>query len=309
MFKSIQDSEGYHIKAVADLTGLSTHAIRKWEERYQLFSPARGPNRYRLYNEEDIQLLMYLQWQISKGQTIGQLASLGAPHLREAMNHSPIDVHSLEPGSQANALTLILAARQLDHQTIESTIHSIVHKLGLEEALHLVLFPVLRILGDMWHQGHLCISGEHLVTHSIRRHLATALRNSNNVNCPVAIIACAPDNFHEIGAMTAAFLLQNNGWNAVYLGVNSDIDVIRLACERRQGKLVLLSIVLEPTEKDFFQMVKQIKNKLLSVCPVLIGGRGAFSFSSYLEEQGIPYIEHFHQLLTLKPLDVHMSLT
>ena len=301
MFKSIQDSEGYHIKAVADLTGLSTHAIRKWEERYQLLRPARGSNHYRLYNEQDIQLLMYLQWQISKGQTIGQLASLGAPHLREAMNHSPIDLHSLAPETQPTALTLITAARQLDHRTIESTIHSIVHKLGLEDALHLALFPALRMLGDMWHQGHLCISGEHLVTHSIRRHLATALRNSNNVKCPVAIIACAPDNFHEIGAMTAAFLLQKNGWNAVYLGVNSDIDVIRLACERRQGKLIILSIVLERSENDFSHMVKHIKEKLLGLCPVMIGGRGASNFSSLLEEQGIAYIESIHQLRNLEP--------
>ncbi len=301
MSKVIQDPLGYRIKAVADLTGLSTHVIRKWEERYRLLKPVRGQNGYRLYFEDDIQMLMYLHWQISKGQTIGQLAELGKTHLRKAMNEGPIEIPSLPPEFQPSAVTLIAAARCLDRSTTESSIHTLVNQLGLKEALYRVLFPILRTIGDLWHQGQLSTTGEHLVTQAIRQQLASALRNSNNPNNPSIIIACAPENFHEIGAMTAALLLQNNGWNPVYLGVNSDIDLVRLACTRRQAKLVILSTVLERPEKEFVRMLKRIKKKLLLHCPVIIGGRGASRFSSLLKEHGITYVEHFHQLQSLKP--------
>ena len=67
----------YRIKTVASMTGLSTHAIRKWEERYHLVHPQRGPNGYRTFTEDDVQFLLYLKSQLTNGETIGQLAESG----------------------------------------------------------------------------------------------------------------------------------------------------------------------------------------------------------------------------------------
>ncbi len=300
MSNLIEQTEGFRIKTVGQLTGLTTHVIRKWEERYQLLNPARGANGYRLYFEDDLQLLMYIRWQISNGQTIGHLANLGADHLRQAMKQEAIDLHTLPPEFQPSALTIINAARQLDRSTTESSIHALVNQLGVEECLYRILFPVLRTIGDLWHQGQISMTGEHLVTQAIRHHLLRALRQDTNAHGPVAILACAPGNFHEIGAISAALLLKNNGWNPMYLGTNSDLDLLRLACQRRQGKLVILSIVVEQSEKEFIKMVKQIKKKLLNLAPVIIGGRGASHFASQLEEHGIMYIEQLHQLQSWK---------
>ncbi|WP_447970898.1 MerR family transcriptional regulator [Nitrospira sp. M1] len=309
MSSTIQHSPGYRIKTVADLTGLSTHVIRKWEERYLLLTPLREPNGYRRYDEADIQLLLYLQWQISKGQTIGELAHIGRAQLRQTMNEDPIDCSTLSPEFQPSALTIILAARRVDRSTIESAVHTVVNQLGLLDALYHILFPTLRAIEELWHHGQLCMTSEHLVTQTIRYHLANALRKTSHTHNPTAIIACAPHNFHEIGAMTAALLLQNNGWNSVYLGVNSDIDLVRLACERRQGKLVILSTRLEQSEKDMRQLIQHIKKKLLPLCPAIIGGQGAMQFCSLLEEHGIMYIEHIHQLQSLQPFHSPRPLT
>ncbi len=309
MSKLIKEFHSYRIKAVGQLTGLSTHVIRKWEERYQLLAPSRGTNGYRLYSEDDLQLLMYIRWQIDTGQTIGQLANMGLANLQHAMKHSPIEIHSLSAEFQPNALTLISAARQLDQDTAESSIYDLVCQLGLEEALYRVLFPVLRIIGDLWHQGKITMGGEHLVTQTIRHHLASSLRQNHHSNHPTVIVACAPGNFHEIGAMTTVFLLQKHAWAPIYLGVNTDIDLVRLACERRQGKLVILSTVLERPEKEFRLMTKQIEKKLLPLCPVIIGGRGAANYSNFLEEHGITYVEQVQQLQSLKPSNVNLDVT
>jgi len=301
MSSTIQHSSGYRIKTVANITGLSTHVIRKWEERYLLLTPLREPNGYRQYDEDDIQLLLYLQWQISKGHTIGELAHSGRTQLRQAMNEGAIDCPSLPPEFQPSALTILLAARRLDRVTTESAIHTLVHQLGLEDALYRILFPTLRTIGELWHQGQICMTSEHLVTQTIRHHIANALRKGSLTKNPTAIIACAPHNFHEIGGMTTSLLLQNNGWNPVYLGVNSDIDLVRLACQRRQGKLVVLSTVLEQSQKEMHQLIRHIKKKLLPLCPTIIGGRGAVKFRALLEEHGIMYVEHVHQLQSLRP--------
>ncbi|GJL56810.1 MAG: HTH-type transcriptional repressor CarH [Nitrospirales bacterium] len=309
MSSTTQHSAGYRIKTVANLTGLSTHVIRKWEERYLLLTPLREPNGYRRYDEDDIQLLLYLQWRISKGQTIGELAYMGRAQLRQTMNAGPIDCPTLPPEFQPSALTIILAARRVDQATIESAVHTIVNQLGLLDALYRILFPTLRAIGELWHQGQLNMTSEHLVTQTIRHHVANALRKNSHTHNPTAVIACAPHNFHEIGAMTTAVLLQNNGWNSVYLGVNTDIDLVRLACERRQGKLIILSTLLEQSEKDMRQLILHIKKKLLPLCPVILGGRGAMPFRALLEEHGIMFVEHVHQLQSLRPFHSPHPLT
>ena len=68
------DSRKYRIKSVASITGLSAHVIRKWEERYKVIHPHQAPNGYRLFTEDDIQLLLYLKSQLDHGESIGQLA-------------------------------------------------------------------------------------------------------------------------------------------------------------------------------------------------------------------------------------------
>ncbi|MCA9499004.1 MAG: MerR family transcriptional regulator [Nitrospira sp.] len=68
------DSRKYRIKSVASITGLSAHVIRKWEERYKVIHPHQAPKGYRLFTEDDIQLLLYLKSQLDHGESIGQLA-------------------------------------------------------------------------------------------------------------------------------------------------------------------------------------------------------------------------------------------
>ena len=69
----------YRIKSVANITGLSTHALRKWEERYDLIYPIRTTNGYRTFSEEDIQLLLFIKTKLKDGESIGQVGSQYLP--------------------------------------------------------------------------------------------------------------------------------------------------------------------------------------------------------------------------------------
>ena len=75
----------FRINQVAKITGLSKEVLRVWEKRYRLLSPERGPNRYRLYSEMDIELLKYLIREMELGQSIGELASLGKDEILARM--------------------------------------------------------------------------------------------------------------------------------------------------------------------------------------------------------------------------------
>ena len=301
MLNDLDTSQGYRIKAVSKFTGLSPHAIRKWEERYQLLTPFRSKNGYRLYFEDDLQFLMYVKSQIGSGRSIGQLFKIGGALIRRQMTDGPVHVFGVPPALHKQAITLIQAARRLDRSITEGTIQNLVDRLGLEVAIQQVFFPVLKTIGDLWHSGQICITGEHMVTQAIRRHLVETLRKRNTHQEATVIIACAPHDFHEIGAMTATLILQNNGWQPVYLGTDTDIDLIRLACKRRMGKLIIISMVREPDQKEVTTLVKGIKNKLAPLCPIIVGGHGACGSIDLIERYGIKYFEDFNRIKQLKP--------
>ena len=301
MFKDFNPSKGYRIKSVAKFTGLSTHTIRKWEERYQLLTPVRSENGYRLYFEDDIQLLMYIHSQIESGRTIGQLGKIGSPQLRHEMRNGPVQIIGLPSAYHGKTMTVIKAARRLDRKLAESSIQDLVDRLGLARAIPQIFFPVLKAIGELWHLGQISITGEHIVSQAIRRHLVETLPKRSVTQGQRVVVACAPQDFHEIGAMAATLILGSNGWQPIYLGTDSSIDMIRIACKRRMAQLIIISMVSEPSKGEFPKVLKQITKKLLPLCPVIVGGQGVSEFKKDIEQSGITYLQEFNQIKKLKP--------
>src|SRR6187401_880800 len=71
----------YRIGTVARLAGLSTHALRVWERRYGVPSPARSDGGARLYSESELERLRLLKRAVDRGHPIGRLVPLGLEEL------------------------------------------------------------------------------------------------------------------------------------------------------------------------------------------------------------------------------------
>ena len=68
------DEPFYTIKVVQARTGIKPVTLRAWERRYDLLTPMRMPNGYRLYSERDIQLLLWVQRKLDSGKSISEVA-------------------------------------------------------------------------------------------------------------------------------------------------------------------------------------------------------------------------------------------
>ena len=195
MFNRNGSQQRYRIKTVATITGLSTHALRKWEERYDLIHPIRSTNGYRIFSEEDIQLLLFIQTKLKDGQSIGQIAQTGSVILREAMQQTPFSLSLIPPPFQQDVENLIQAARQDNSERIQHILDRWIQHLSLQEAMMKIIFPVLQLVGDLWHQGGISISGEHAVSQLVRQYLLTATKPNSSGDKPQSIVACVP---HEL---------------------------------------------------------------------------------------------------------------
>jgi DNA-binding transcriptional MerR regulator len=69
------------IRVATARTGLSAHAVRAWELRYEAVTPHRSERGHRLYTDEDIYRLRLLSSLTEGGRRIGQVAGLGTAKL------------------------------------------------------------------------------------------------------------------------------------------------------------------------------------------------------------------------------------
>lgn len=301
MSNVLEQTPGYRIKTVASVTGLSTHVIRKWEERYHLLNPHRESNSYRVYTEEDIQLLLYVKAQLAQGESIGQLSQAGEQNLKRCMQETSLNLSSIPLDYQNGAEQVIHAARNQDLDVIQHILGNWITHEGLEKTLERILFPLLRLIGELWHQGEISISGEQSVTRVVRQHLVTALRTGNQCGQAQALIACMPGEYHEVAPLTAAFLLQNRGWQVTYLGANVSFEVMQLALRRARPDLMILSCTTEPELKVGQRWVQTLVQQFQPHCPVMVGGPGFSGYGDVWGQYKVRYLKQMREVITLDP--------
>ncbi|MEM1232034.1 MAG: MerR family transcriptional regulator [Pseudomonadota bacterium] len=109
----------YAIGEVAQLTGLSSHNIRKWEERHSAVVPGRTAGGSRRYSSDDVSRLTLLKELVDAGQSIAELAPLDDDGLKQRCA-AALQVDAIPAGERVRvgvlgeSLPTILAA----HRTV-----------------------------------------------------------------------------------------------------------------------------------------------------------------------------------------------
>ena len=291
----------YRIKSVAAITGLSTHVIRKWEERYALIQPIRSDNGYRTFSEEDIQILLFLQTKLQQGETIGQIAQFGTGCLRDALQHIPLNLSLIPPLFHQDTQKLVQAARAYNVNRIQQIIDQWIRDMGLGTAMTTIIFPVLQLIGELWHQGGISISEEHRVSQLVRQYLLTAVRQEPSTDKPRALVACAPGNYHEIAPLTATLFLQQLGWHATHLGPNVSFDMLLMALRRKQTQLMILSCMMKPDKDILATWIQDITEHILPQCSLVVAGPGFFPYIELFKAYGIHYVETIQDIKMFTP--------
>jgi DNA-binding transcriptional MerR regulator/methylmalonyl-CoA mutase cobalamin-binding subunit len=287
----------YRIQHVAKLTGLSKDVIRIWERRFGFISPLRGTNRYRLYTDEDIALLRYLKKETEKGISIGDLAGVGREELLSRIPKSePLIQKNVAPYEEVIE-GLLKSLQPIDSIAFERKLNESIAILPFEEALIRILIPLQYRVGDLWHEGKLEISTEHFVTKLVQQKLFSSMNQlSLSEIGPKVIIGCPPGERHELGAQAIAYTCMVQGCNVHFLGGDVPIDSLASICLQSKASVAILSITIPLSESESNELILQLQQKVMPICPVWVGGRGVLKIKSDFEHHNIVVIEPMSEL-------------
>ena len=288
----------FRIHRVAKLTGLSKDVIRIWERRFGFIRPMRGPNRYRIYTDEDVQLLRYLKQELDKGESIGELAELGRDELFHRLQQSQVAVVDSEPTTYKKLIDeLVNALDPFSRVTFERRLNGAVAVIPFEEALHGILIPLQVRIGELWHAGKVGISIEHFVTNLVQQKLYSAINQLPVAESgPKVIVACPSEEAHEVGAQAAAYRCGLRGCRVYFLGANIPMASLGRFCSEVRPALLLLSIPSELSEQKVTSLLGQLKEGIGLSWKIAAGGQGAVGMKQRLEQYPIEVLESFHDL-------------
>jgi len=183
--------------------GVSPELLRAWERRYGLLRPARSPGGLRLYSDADLERVRAMQQHLAAGVAAAQAAAL-ATQAGEATSVSPAPA-----GLQRD---LDAALTGFDEAGAQAILDSLLAATTLDWTLSEIVIPYLHSLGERWARGEVSVAQEHFASSVLRGRLLGLARGWGRGLGPLALLACAPAEQHDLALIAFGIALRSRGW-------------------------------------------------------------------------------------------------
>ncbi len=208
-------AQRYRIKTVAEMTGIPRNTLIAWERRHGILAPQRLANGYRLYSDEDVNLLRRLKAEVERGVTISQAMRSLAPD--PAAAPTPATAVDLDVARSA----LFADLSRFDRPGADRVVASLA-QVAYATLVDEVYIPLMRRMGDEWDVGRITIAQEHFASAFVREQLVAMLLRLGAQPGRGANVACVsfPGERHELAILCLTVHLVLRGCRVTYLGVD-----------------------------------------------------------------------------------------
>jgi MerR family transcriptional regulator, light-induced transcriptional regulator len=233
MLAAVTVETRFRIGELSRRSGVSPELLRAWERRYGLLRPRRSTGGLRLYSEDDFGRVRRMQDQLAAGLAAAEAAAVaGAAPAREDVG----DTDALRAELDAALLGF-------DEARAHAAVDRLIARFSLDTVLADVVVPYLHGLGECWERGEVSVAQEHFASALLRGRLLGLARGWGTGFGPVALLACAPGEQHDLGLISFALALRSRGWRIVYLGTDTPLESLTEAARASRPDRVVVSAV------------------------------------------------------------------
>ncbi|MFM2136576.1 MAG: hypothetical protein RL021_1976 [Bacteroidota bacterium] len=209
----------FTIRDIEHLTGIRSHTLRIWEQRYNLPQPKRTPGNVRYYDDEDLKLLLNISMLNRHGHKISKISKLTGSEIARMA----IDLSAASDSQPAHIHALLSSMIDLDEAAFNKVLSSALLQHGLEKTMMDIVFPFMSLIGVMWQTGSLMPPYEHFISALLRQKLMVAIDGQLPVSRSDAkrfLLFLPEGEHHELGLLFAQYLIRSAGHQVLYLGQN-----------------------------------------------------------------------------------------
>jgi DNA-binding transcriptional MerR regulator len=253
-------ARGHRIGEFARRVGVTPELLRAWEQRYGLLQPVRTPGGFRLYGEEDAERVARMRRALDEGLSAAEAARVALEVARS----------SDRPVEDARA-RLMGAIESYDEAAVQAALDDGLAACGLEAFIRELILPTLVDVGRGWERGNVEVSQEHFASNLIRGRLLSLGRLWGRGSGPLALLACAPAERHDISLVAFGLLLRSYGWRILFLGADTPLRTVQ-ASARTTAPAAIVIVTFDPALIDAEGTTLR---RLARIAPLFLSGPGA----------------------------------
>jgi DNA-binding transcriptional MerR regulator len=226
----------YTISDLEKLSGVQSHTIRIWEQRYQALTPHRSAGNTRYYDDEQVKRLLNLVTLTHSGIKISQACALSNAEINTFIQQT-IDRNRASTAEFEHFINqLLIDGMAYNEQSFNQVLSQAIKQHSLSTTYEQVILPLLNRLGMMWQQDKICTAQEHFLSNLIRQKLFTAIDGLPPANTQGStwLLFLPEDEGHDIGLLFAKYVLRNAGQKVIYLGSHVPVSSLALAINDNQ---------------------------------------------------------------------------
>lgn len=237
---------GLTVAAVAHRLGVAPATLRTWDRRYGLGPTAHASGAHRRYAPDDVRRLEVMRELVVQGVSPADAARTALTGAPPSAPDAPVARPSTSREDAVRGLSR--AALALDVDAVVTTVARLLGEDGVVSTWERVLVPVLVGAGVRWQTTGEGVDVEHLLCQGIATALQRHAPQAEEPPRPV-LLACAPDDQHELPLRALAAALAEAGHGSRLLGAAVPVDALRAAV-RRTGAAVLVVWSQRPETGD-----------------------------------------------------------
>lgn len=268
----------FPIRILSEKTGVPTATIRAWERRYEILPAQRTDSGHRQYTEEDAVYVNHLVACMDQGMTISKAIREVDNQLQQGQQLTT-QVRNVQTSQwQYYIDEMLIAVAHFDSERIDRAYQQAMGLFAVDVVTDQVLCPVLVALGERWQDRSSGVAQEHFFTTYLRNKIGARLHHQVHRQGAKLIIACMPEEYHELGSLLFAVAAMEVGYSVITLGANLPLNQIPATVRATEACGVVLSSTISTFSESDSRELATIR-ELISV-PVMIGGHEDLSVDS-----------------------------
>jgi len=248
----------YSIKDLEVLSGVKAHTIRIWEKRYELLAPGRTDTNIRYYNDEDLKRMLNVSLLVKNGFKISKVAKWTDKDIKDTV----LKISETKTTEKDYIERLMLHMLHFDNYNFLRIINEVLAKLGVEESVIKVFFPLFEKIGTFWQIGSIMPAQEHYVSNIFRQKIIAEIDKLKIYNEKgKTILFFLPDNeLHELSLLFYSYLAQKSGYNVVYLGQFIPLEDLESIHLNLETDYIFTAFINPLSKEELENALFQIKN-------------------------------------------------
>ncbi|RYU93989.1 MerR family transcriptional regulator [Emticicia agri] len=260
----------YSIRDLEHLSGIKAHTLRIWEQRYNIITPKRTDTNIRIYDDQDLKLVLNIALLKEHEYKISDIAKLSAEKLSKEVISISEKRHSYH--DQIHALSIAMI--DLDEEKFEKIVATNILKFGFENMMINIIYPFLSRIGILWVTGSIGPAQEHFISNLIRQKLIVAIDGQvirPNPNSKKFVLYLPEGELHELSLLFANYILRARHNKVFYLGQTLPFDELAFVCDLHKPDYIFTAITSTPAQDEVQKYVSKLEKRFPDIQLLLTG--------------------------------------